>query len=360
MSYSKKNTKKKIFFVLNTNVMFGAELVNLEIINSLRDKYDFYWVSQSGDVDSFLIDSNIKHIKISNLTVRELKRVVKQYRPDILHATDYRATVICALAGGGIPIIAHVHNNSPWLKRICPYAIVFGAAAWRSEYVLAVSDSIEREYVFSRLLHKKIKTIGNPVSHRRIKLYLKDDAEIKKKYDICCVARLVKQKNPERFLRILKRLKKSNPRIRAVWVGEGEMTEQICWLAEDMDLKDNIEFVGYKKNPYKIMSQSKIFVLTSSWEGYGLAAYEALALGLPCVVSRVGGLPEIITNECGKTCESEQDFVVEIKRLLKNEKYYKTKASAAKYRACLLEEQNSTIDMVDECYGNIVSQRLHA
>ena len=60
MSYSKKNTKKKIFFVLNTNVMFGAELVNLEIINSLRDKYDFYWVSQSGDVDSFLIDSNIK------------------------------------------------------------------------------------------------------------------------------------------------------------------------------------------------------------------------------------------------------------------------------------------------------------
>ena len=66
MSYSKKNTKKKIFFVLNTNVMFGAELVNLEIINSLRDKYDFYWVSQSGDVDSFLIDSNIKHIKISS------------------------------------------------------------------------------------------------------------------------------------------------------------------------------------------------------------------------------------------------------------------------------------------------------
>ena len=237
---------------------------------------------------------------------------------------------------------------------------MFGAAAWRSEYVLAVSDSIEREYVFSRLLHKKIKTIGNPVSHRRIKLYLKDDAEIKKKYDICCVARLVKQKNPERFLRILKRLKKNNPRIRAVWVGEGEMTEQICWLAEDMGLKDNIKFVGYKKNPYKIMSQSKIFVLTSSWEGYGLAAYEALALGLPCVVSRVGGLPEIITNECGKTCESEQDFVVEIKRLLKNEKYYKTKASAAKYRACLLEEQNSTIDMVDECYGNIVSQRLHA
>lgn len=359
MKSPRQRAKKKIFFVLNSSAMFGAESVNLEIIHSLRQKYDFYWVSQGGEVDKFLKTAKIKHIKIPNLTSKELRRVIKKYKPDILHATDYRAAVICALAGRGIPLVSHVHNNSPWLKKFCPYAVAFGLAAKKSEYVLTVSDSIEREYVFSRLLGGKIKKIGNPVSSKKIRAQLGEVA-VKKKYDVCCVARLVEQKNPERFLRIIKRLKKSFPEISAVWVGKGELAEEIRRLTKEMGLENNIKFVGYKKNPYKIMNRSRVFMLTSSWEGYGLAAYEALALGLPSIVSDVGGLPDIVTDKCGKLCETDLDFVNEIKKLLNNKKYYKEKAKAAKRRARVLEEQNTTIEMVGKCYDNIIRQRLHA
>ena len=66
--------------------------------------------------------------------------------------------------------------------------------------------------------------------------------------------------------------------------------------------------------------ESKIFLLTSDWEGYGLVAFEALTLGLPCVVSNVGGLPNIVDNDCGALCNSENidDYLNNIKEILFN------------------------------------------
>ena len=134
--------KKKVFFIMSTDDYSGAEAVNFSIIDGLKDKFDFYWVSQSGNINNFLDEQNIKWIEIKKLSIKEIKRIVKEYKPDILHATDFKATVICSLTRIKVPIISHLHNNSPWLKSLNIYSIIFLLSTLKVKKILTVSESI--------------------------------------------------------------------------------------------------------------------------------------------------------------------------------------------------------------------------
>lgn len=341
--------KKKVFFIMSTDDFSGAEAVNFSIIEGLKDKYDFYWVSSKGNINYFLEEHKIRWIEIDKLNVKEIRRIVKENKPDILHATDFRASVICALANTKVFLIEHLHNNSPWLKKMCINSFVFLYACFKSDAILTVSESIEKEYIFSKVIKNKIECIDNPISREKI-LSKVSDLNCKKIYDVCCVARLTEQKNPCKFLGIIAKLKKEFKTIKAVWVGDGELKEYVFKKAKDLNLTENIEFVGFKKNPYEYMVKSKIFVLTSDWEGYGLVAFEALTLGLPCVVSNVGGLPKIVNNECGKLCIEQENFIDEILKLLKNNDYYSQKANNALLRSKGIDNYNNYINVIDEKY----------
>ena len=320
---------KKIFFILSTDDFSGAEAVNFSIIENLRHKYEFYWVSRKGKINQFLKDKNVNFIEINELSVREINRIIKQYKPDLIHATDYRASVICAFSKlGKIPLISHVHNNAPWLKKLHPFTFTFLFASCKMDSILTVSDSIKNEFIFSKLISKKIINIGNPIDRQKILNKVKT-IKNEKKYDICCVARLAKQKNPQKFIEIINEIKKVKNDLKVVWIGKGELLSQCINKCKELNLEDNIKFIGFQKNPYVYMKQSKIFMLTSDWEGFGLVAFEALTLGLPSVVSNVGGLPSVVNEKCGKLCNENSEYINEVIKLLRDTKYYNSKKNNA-------------------------------
>lgn len=348
--------KKKIFFIMSTNDYSGAENVNFTIIENLKEKYDFYWVSRKGNINYYLKEKNIKWIEIEKLCVKEIKRVVKKYKPDILHATDYKASVICSLAGVNAKIIAHLHNNSPWLKKFGINSIAFLYAGLRVDKILTVSESIENEYIFSGLIKDKIYCISNPISRKKVLNNVKEN-DYEKKYDICCCARLTKAKNPYKFLNILSNLKDTNNDVRAIWIGDGELKDDIKKRTKELNIESNIDFVGFQKNPYKYMAQSKIFMLTSDWEGFGLVAFEALTLGLPCVVSNVGGLVDIVDSSCGKLCERNEEFENEINKLLTDKNYYEEKKFNSKKRAEKIENIDEYMEKILNIYDNKTGEK---
>ena len=63
-----------------------------------------------------------------------------------------------------------------------------------------------------------------------------------------------------------------------------------------MGINENTVFLGFLDNPAKYLEQSDIFVLPSLWEGMPVALMEAMACGLPCIASDVGGVGELIDN----------------------------------------------------------------
>ena len=347
--------KKKVFFIMSTDDYSGAEAVNFSIIENLKEKYDFYWVSKRGKINNFLKEKNIKWIEIKKLSISEIRRIIKDYKPDILHATDYKASVICSITKGGIPLIEHLHNNAPWIKKICINSIAFLFAGLRANKILTVSKSIENEYIFSKFLKNKIECIDNPISRDRV-LENVHKGDFEKKYDICCVARITFPKKPQKFVDIIYEIKKKNKNIKCVWVGDGELKKDILEYAKEKGVNNNIEFVGFKKNPYIYMAQAKTFLLTSEWEGFGLVAFEALTLGLPCVVSNVGGLPAIVDDSCGKLCESVKDFTKEINMLLNNKEYYREKSNCAIIKSKELDNYKKYCCGLDTIYKTIIKE----
>lgn len=345
------DNRKKIFFIMSTNDFSGAEAVNFTIIENLKDKYDFYWVSRKGPINNFLNESDIKWIEIEKLSTKEIKRVIRQYKPDILHATDYKASVICALTNTKVPIISHLHNNNTWIRTLHPYSFLYLYCSRKFKSILTVSDSIQREYIFSKFIKDKIINISNPVSKEKV-LKKVTEKDYEKKYDICCVARLTKAKNPLRFLEIIYELKKEKDDIKAIWVGDGELKEEFSKKINDYGLENNIDVVGFQKNPYKYMASSKIFVLTSNWEGYGLVAFEALTLGLPCVVPNVGGLSNIVDEKCGYVCNEKKEFIKYLKDLIVNEELYFNKCNKAKERASELDNIKTYMEIVEKIYSS--------
>lgn len=350
--------KKKVFFIMSTDDFSGAEAVNFSIIENLSDKYDFYWVSRKGNINNFLAEKNIKWIEINKLSVKEIKRVVKEYEPDILHATDYKASVICSLAGVKIPLIEHLHNNSPWLRKININSFAFLYAGLRANKVLTVSESIENEYIFSKFIKNKIECIDNPISRYKI-LAKVNQEDYEKIYDICCTARIVSQKNPFKFLDVLYNIKKDIPNVKAIWIGDGELKEKVIERAKKLELESNIQFIGFQKNPYKYMAKAKVFMLTSDTEGYGLVAFEALTLGLPCVVSDVGGLPKIVDDRCGKLCNDKEQFSKEIINLLKDNEYYKLKSEEALKKAEKIENIDEYMKKIERIYEVLLDEKRY-
>lgn len=343
--------KKKIIFPINSKIYSGLESVAITIIENLKHKFDFVYVTQDGPIVDVLKERNIDYYIIKKMSVSEIRKCVRELKPDIIHAHDYTASCICALAKIKLPIISHLHNNSPWIKTLHPYSFLYLYASSRFNKVLTVSDSIENEYIFSNMIKSKIENISNPVSRKEI--LNKVDENDKKIYDVCFVGRLSEAKNPLKFIKVINDVKEIIPNIKSIIIGDGELKEDCKMLIDKLGLKNNIELVGFKKNPYKYMNQSKIFCLTSKWEGYGLVAFEALTLGIPCIVSPVGGLVDIVDEKCGYLVNTDKDFKDAIINLICDKDIYYKKYEQSIKKSVHLENITVYLDKIKDLYNRI-------
>ena len=86
---------------------------------------------------------------------------------------------------------------------------------------------------------------------------------------------------------------------RLIIVGKGELKNNLIELAEKLGIKKNILFIDFVSNLADYISSCDVFVMTSNYEPFGMTAAEAGVVGKPIIVSKVGGLIEIV--EDGKT-----------------------------------------------------------
>jgi glycosyltransferase involved in cell wall biosynthesis len=133
-------------------------------------------------------------------------------------------------------------------------------------------------------------------------------------------------------------------------IGEGELREEVEQKIQHFGMENQITLCGFQKNPYAILNRAKVLCMPSEWEGFGLAAVEALTLGKPIVVAPVGGLAKIVTDACGKLCTEKEAYIDELYALLTNEKYYETKSVGALKRAHEYDNLREYKNMLLEIY----------
>lgn len=344
--------KKTVLHILNTNSYSGAENVAITIIKNFQNRnsdYHFVYVSLDGPIKTVLQNNGIDFEPVKKVCVKEIKRVIKKYKPSVIHAHDFTASIICALSTFKLPIISHIHNNSPWIKKVGVKSIAYGVSCFRYKKILGVSPSVFDEFVFGKCFKKKELIVGNPIDTQKIRDSAKN-ATVIKQYDVVFLGRLTEQKNPLLFVEIVNDLNKSQA-VSACMIGDGELRQNIENKIREYGLEKALTLEGFKENPHGILNNSKILCLPSSWEGFGLVAVEALALSKPVVASPVGGIPTIIVGNEGRLCNKKQEFVDALSELLKNEDEYEKASASALKRSNEMDNIETYLNALERIYS---------
>lgn len=337
---------KKVLHFIYADAFSGLENVAVQIIKNLPPDWEGYYVAPPGMGVKCAESMGIKTVVCDTHRISEIKRVIKEQNPDVIHAHDPHMSLNLALIGK--PFVSHLHCNCPWLGSVCPNSLALAFSCKKAKSILCVSKSIEDEFVFRKYMKGKNVILLNCVDGKRILSMAGSSGD--KKYDLCFVGRLTELKQPKKFVELVSLLKADFESIKSVVVGDGELRGEVEKTAESMGLKSNIDFVGFDTNPYKYMNESKIGVLTSSSEGFGLVAVEAMILGLPFVAFPVGGIPDIVTEETGLLCKDISQMKEEISRLLSDREYYNKKSENAKKSCARFTDMDAYIEKIIEAY----------
>lgn len=147
-----------------------------------------------------------------------------------------------------------------------------------------------------------------------------------KKYELITIGRLVKIKHIEILLKTVIELKRRHRNLKVGIAGSGPLKSDLEKLATELNLEKNVEFLGFVDDASQFLNSGKIYVLTSESEGLPTAMVEAMACGIPCVVSNVGNISDVVIN--GKNSLIIDDYsdvdgyVNAVSKLLRDKKLY--------------------------------------
>jgi glycosyltransferase involved in cell wall biosynthesis len=113
---------------------------------------------------------------------------------------------------------------------------------------------------------------------------------------LVCVTRLSKEKGVDLLLMAMARLSSHGLRCKCIIVGDGPLKKLLSDQAQSLGLNGRVLFEGFQKDVRPFLQTADAFVLTSDFEGLPLSVLEAMACGLPCVVTNVGGNVEAVQH----------------------------------------------------------------
>jgi glycosyltransferase involved in cell wall biosynthesis len=220
----------------------------------------------------------------------QLRRFVKGWRPDVLHAHlfhGHAAAALLRLTGLSAPAVWTHHAAPPeaWPLRQAFYRFFSRAAAVQ----VYVSEAV-RDY------HHRTAGVGarESVIHNGIDLEPFLAIEPRPGPVFGAVGRLVPLcKGFDVLIRAFARLCRERADISLRIAGDGPDRGALEELARREGVADRVEFAGFVRDVPAFLAEVNVFVNPSRWEAFGITLVEGMAAGLPCIASHVYGLPEV-------------------------------------------------------------------
>ena len=147
-------------------------------------------------------------------------------------------------------------------------------------------------------------------------------------------------------------MKKLPSDVHLLLVGEGPLKEKNQNLAKEIGVEDRVHFLGFRNDVPRILRTVDIVVLSSHWEGFGLAAVEGMAAGKPVVASDVPGLRDIVQG-AGMLFlkENSAELADKIKKLFQEEDEYNKVV-----KRCIARAGSLSIKRMLERYINVYKE----
>lgn len=378
-----RNRQINVGFVLHVMQVAGAEVLVAETIRRLRREINatVFCLDAIGAIGEQLRREGTTIICLHRKPGRDwslskrLADASKAEKIDVMHAHQYTPFFYAALS--------RIFNNTDYrliftehgrhypdhigaVRRnvnrmiLSRYADVINACCRFSANALAVKDGFSC---------KPIDVIENGIDFQRyqssVNKYaskLKLGLAPEKRY-IACVARFHPVKDHFTLIKSFANLADDISDVELLLIGDGELRESLTQLCSELKISDRVQFLGIRSDVAEILQAVDIFSLTSLCEAASLTVLEAMASGLPVVITDVGGNPEMVRDGIEGFLTPRQDvqaIASAFKKLLHQPELALSMGQAGKQRVQQHYSLSGTIDRYYQLYRQLSKQGIPA
>ena len=329
MSLSRKN---RLLYINHTGMVSGAEKVLINILRGLdRARYEpCVLCPAQGELAAAIRAEGAEWFPLPAMnarfarrpdrvlqsmvslfkTVSAMRKQIGMLNPDLIHANSVRAGIAASLAaiGTGKPVIWHVHDTLP--KHTVSAAIRAFAFLNRSIRIIAVSQSTADSFTGTLPFKSRVRTIHNGTDLRRFpqkqpgrSAFRESIAVSDHQFLVCAVGQICRRKGLLELLNAFKQIHTQAPDMHLAIVGKVVFRHEETYLdalrsaAREPGIEHRVHFTGELGDVSPALQAADLLVLNSSDEPFGLVLIEAMASGTPVLATRVGGVPEIVTDQ---------------------------------------------------------------
>ena len=308
------------------------------------------------------------HQPYETILASKMVDVVKYEKLNLLHvhyaiphaSAAYMAKQILRSQGIEIPFVTTLHGTDITLVGKDPsFEPVITFCINQSDAITAVSQSLKDDTYSHFKTDREIYVIPNFIDSKdqlgemdfdKRRRYAKDEERI-----LCHISNFRKVKRVEDVLRMFALVNEQIPS-KLIFAGDGPERNNLERLVRELDLCDRVIFVGKVSDTSHVLEISDLFILPSETESFGLAALEAMAVGVPVISSNTGGIPEVnIHGETGylSNVGDVDDMAKNAIYLLQNESLFQEFRQNSLKRAKVFSLKN-VLPLYEDIYDRLV------
>lgn len=304
----------KIFHVITLAELGGAQSVVINLAKqSLDNGHEVFVLSQETGPMWEQLDGRVTKIRIKALqrsihplkelaVMAALKRIYKQYNPDVIHLHSSKIGMLGRLSLPASKIVYTVHGFDSIRLAYKKFLPIERLLKTRAKYIVGVSnydvDMMKKEGIWNNVtaIYNGVidwssvsETIKNEDVEKVFNKLKNQDCFI-----ILAIARFSLQKKFDLFCETA-RMMTHNTKVRFMWIGNNYQPE---------GLPSNVICLGEVKDAYQYLKYADLFMLPSNYEGLPMSIIESLSYGKPVIASNVGGIPEVLDGNNGFAVEN--------------------------------------------------------
>lgn len=316
---------KKIAIIIQNLNGGGAERTAANLSLYFSEKYEVHLIVFDGRVISYPHGGTLHDLKVYpdkskvQKAINVIRRVIKtsslkrKYGIETTISLMEGSNVVNLLSNSGDKKITSIRNFES--KSSCNSFFenfVMKLVRRKSDCVVALSKGVEEDLIDNYGIPREIvTTIYNPCDGELLREKAQkhtDDASEMANYSVTTMGRLTEQKGQWHLIRAFRLVIERIPEAKLYIFGQGVLEGKLKKLASDLDISDNVEFMGFVEAPHAYIAQSKVFAFSSLYEGLGNVLLEAMACGVACVATDCYSGPREVLAPGTKVLESLDDM----------------------------------------------------
>lgn len=245
------------------------------------------------------------------MALRDLQRRIRALRPDIVHTHSSKAGFVGRLAArmAGVPRIfytphGHVFHSyyGPPITRM--FIALERFAARFTERIVVLTDAEAEQHLAVGVGRRgQFVKIPSGVDLTAVRAEAAGGSRVRQELGLSretpvvgSVARLVPVKGLRYLVAAMPEILHRCPETHLVLAGDGDQRSGLEGLARELVVSDRVHFLGFRRDAAAVTAALNVFVLPSLNEGLGRVLVTAMALGVPIVATKVGGVPEVVED----------------------------------------------------------------